>query len=63
MQTLFRIKLAGYITSLLVLVLGFIILYNETNQILNSALFAALAALMVWGTFIIMRWLAQILIK
>lgn len=63
MQTQSMIRMIGYISSLLVLVFGFLILYNETQAVLSSLSFAVLAAIMVWGTFIIISWLAQMIIK
>lgn len=63
MQTQSTIKWVGYLASLLVLVFGFLILYNETQEIFSSLSMAVLASLMVLGTFIIMGWLAQMLIK
>ncbi len=63
MQTQAKIRMAAYISSLLVLIFGFLILYNETNEIFSSFFMAVLASLMVWATFIIMGWLAQLFIK
>lgn len=63
MQTQKRIKLIGYISTFLSFILSFSILYKETAQPVSSFLFALLAALMIWGTFIIIGWLASILIK
>jgi hypothetical protein len=63
MQTQAKIRLVNYISSILVFILGFFILYSETNQILNSFFIALLASFMVWATFIIMGWLAKMFIK
>lgn len=63
MQTQTRIKVAGYLSSTLTLIIGFTILYSETQQIISSFIFAALAAFMIWATFIIIGWLAGIIIK
>lgn len=63
MQTQSTIRMTGYIATLLVLVFGFLILYNETGVLVSSFFMAILAALMVWATFVIMGWLAQMFIK
>lgn len=63
MQTQSIIRITGYISSLMVLIFGFFILYNETHIFLSSFFIAVLAASMVWATFIIMGWLARMFIK
>lgn len=63
MQTLSRIQLVGNIVSFLVLIIGFLIMYRETGEVISSVAAAVLAAVMVWGTFIIMKWLAQVFLK
>jgi len=63
MQTQSRIKLAGYVGTLLTFMGCFSILYSKTGELISTFLFAVLAAAMIWGTFIIIGWLAKILIK
>jgi len=63
MQTQNRIKLVGYVSTILTFICGFAILSSKTGDFISSFLFAVLAALMIWGTFIIIGWLASVLIK
>lgn len=63
MQTQAKIRTISIISSFLVFIFGFLILHNKTGEVFNSFFMAVLAALMVWITFVIMGWLAQIFIK
>lgn len=57
------IRQMGYIFSLLVLILGFGLLYYETQEPFSSLFTAILAAILVLGSFTTVRWLLQVFLK
>lgn len=63
MQSITWIKITGYIFSFLTLVGGYVIMYRESGEFFSSLGAALLGFMMVLGTFTVIRWLAQVILK
>lgn len=56
-------KWLGYGMSLVVLIIGFLLFYSDTQEWISSLMAALLSAALILGSFIALRWLVQVFTK
>jgi hypothetical protein len=63
MDLISSIRWLGNILSVLTLVLGFLLFYSDNKEWKGSLLAALLSAALVYGSFMMIRWLVQVFKK
>ena len=63
MKKTFPMKGLRYVSSLLTLIVGFLLFYNKTQEPIGSLTAAILSAALVWISCIMLEWIVQIFIK
>jgi hypothetical protein len=63
MNTIILMKWLSYIISTLVLIVGFLLFYRETQEAIGSFVAAFFSAVLSFISFMMLRWLIQVFLS
>jgi uncharacterized membrane protein len=63
MKIAHSIKIIGIVLSIATLIFGFLLFYSQTKEPIGSLSAAVLTSALVWGSFTMLYWLAEVFVN